>query len=105
MSDTGFKSRARRLLAAWAALIALMLASLASAYVPLGWGNFAAGMAIAVAKAGIVVLLFMGLGRAGALLRLVAALALATWAIQLALSGVDYATRAAQPAAYQQPVR
>jgi len=85
------------------ALIALMLASLGSAYVPLGPGNVLTGLGIALVKSAIVAGLFMGLARAGALLRIVAAVALATWCILLVLGGLEQATRPEQPAAFQQP--
>jgi cytochrome c oxidase subunit 4 len=103
MNDRDFHRHARHLLIAWVALIALMLASLGSAYVPLGIGNALTGVAIAIVKSAIVVTLFMGLGRAGALLRIVAAVALATWCILLVLGGLEQATRPEQPAVYQQP--
>jgi cytochrome c oxidase subunit IV len=101
MTDAEFRGHARRLLVAWSALIALMLASLGSAYLPLGLGNIAAGLGIALAKAAIVALLFMGLARESVLLRLVAGLGLATLVLLLGLSGIDYATRPAAPANFQ----
>jgi caa(3)-type oxidase subunit IV len=100
---SAFRRRALRLLLAWAALITLMLASLASAYVPLGAGNIAVGLTVATVKSLIVLTLYMGLVRAPALLRLVAATGFATLAILLALSRVDFATRAIAPAPMQQP--
>ncbi|MDQ6640599.1 MAG: Caa(3)-type oxidase subunit IV [Pseudomonadota bacterium] len=93
----------RRLLFAWAALIALMLSSLGSAYLSLGVGNLVAGLAIALVKIAIVVWLFMRLGRASATLRIAAAIGLAAWLLLAGLSGVDYATRAHEPAAVQRP--
>ena len=101
MTDPEFRRHGRRLLGAWAALIVLMLASLASAYVPLGLGNLAVGLAIAVAKSTIVAALFMGLARESAVLRLVGGFALGTLALLIGLSGIDYATRPAAPASYQ----
>jgi cytochrome c oxidase subunit 4 len=105
MTDSEFRRHGRRLLAAWVALIALMLASLGSAYVPLGAGNLVAGLAIALVKATIVAALFMGLARESALLRLVGGLALATLALLIGLSGIDYATRPAAPAPFQGSAR
>jgi caa(3)-type oxidase subunit IV len=101
MTDSAFRRHARRLLAAWAALIVLMLASLGSAYLPLGVGNVAIGLAIACAKASIVAALFMGLARGPALLRVVGAFALGTLLVLMGLSSIDYATRPAAPAAFQ----
>lgn len=103
MNDTDFKRHTRRLLVAWVALLALMLSSLGSAYLSLGAGNVAAGLAIAILKSTIVILLFMELAHASAVLRIVAAAGLATWLLLLSLSAVDYATRAVEPAAYQPP--
>ena len=66
----GLAREARRLALVWLALLALMLASLGSAYVPLGLGNVVAGLAIAGVKAGLVIACFMRLGRAPAITRL-----------------------------------
>jgi len=93
MKEREFRRHGLKLLAAWAALIVLMLASLASAYVPLGPGNLLAGLGIAVAKAAIVAALFMHLARDARVLRFVGGVALATLALLFVLSGVDYATR------------
>jgi cytochrome c oxidase subunit 4 len=103
MNEREFRAHARHLLLAWVALIALMLASLASSYVPLGVGNGLVGVGIAIVKSAIVVALFMGLVRARALVRIVAATALGTLCILLALGGLESATRPQLPAAVQQP--
>jgi cytochrome c oxidase subunit IV len=103
MNDRQFRRHARHLVLAWAALILLMLSSLGSAYVPLGQANAWIGAGIAVVKAAIVVSLFMGLWSAGALLRIVGAVALATWCILLALGGLDTLVRPKEPASVQQP--
>lgn len=103
MNDLAFRRHARHLLFAWIALILLMLASLGSAYVPLGGANAWIGAAIAVVKSAIVVSLFMGLWSAGALLRIVAAVALGTWCILLALGGLDTIERPRAPATVQPP--
>ncbi|MBC5784059.1 oxidase [Ramlibacter sp. USB13] len=103
MNDAQFRRRARHLLVAWAALILLMLASLGSAYIPLGTANGLIGAGIAMLKSAIVVSLFMGLWSAGALLRIVAATALATWCILLALGGLDTTQRPRLPAPAQDP--
>ena len=101
MKAKSLRHHARVLAVAWAALVALMLASLGSAYLPLGVGNVAAGLAIAVVKSAIVVWLFMRLRTSSATVRIVAATALATLLLLVGLSSVDYATRASQPAASQ----
>ncbi len=95
------RSQARVFAIAWVVLLALMLASLGSAYLDLGAGNAAAGLAIAFVKSAIVLWLFMRLRTSSATVRIVAATALATLAILATLSGVDYATRRAEPAAFQ----
>ena len=105
MSTSGLRARAVRLIAAWVALIALMLTSLGSAYVPLGPWNLVASVAIASIKSLIVLALFMGLLRAPALLRIVAGIGFALLALLFGLSGVDYATRVSPPAAVQQPAQ
>lgn len=103
MNETDFKRQTRRLLLAWVVLIALMLASLGSSYVPLGAGNVVAGLVIAAVKSAIVAVVFMRLARGSAMVRIAAATALATWSLLVALSGVDYATRPSEPALYQPP--
>jgi cytochrome c oxidase subunit IV len=103
MNDREFKRHALKLLLAWAALLALMLSSLGSAYLSLGLGNLVAGVVIAAVKSSIVALLFMRLARSSGAVRLAAAIALAMWLVLVGLSGVDYATRSRQPAAFQLP--
>jgi cytochrome c oxidase subunit 4 len=88
---------------AWIALLALMLASLGSAYLKLGPWNMVAGLVIAAIKVAIVAWLFMRLRAAGALIRLAAVAGLGAWGLLLALSGVDYATRTLTSAEIQRP--
>ena len=103
MTDRGFAVHARRLGWAWLALLALMLTSLGSSYVPLGVGNVAAGIVIAIVKSTLVVWFFMRIGSASASVRVAAATGIATWFLLALLSGVDYATRTAPQAPMQQP--
>ena len=98
-----FARIARTIGITWFALIALMLASLGSAYLPLGAWNMVAGLAIAALKSVLVAWLFMRLREAGPLIRLVAVAGLGAWFVLLALSGVDYETRQVTPAAVQAP--
>ena len=56
----------------WAALLLLLLLSLVLAYVPMGLFTPTAGIVIAFAKAGLVILLFMELAISKALIRLAA---------------------------------
>ena len=94
---------ARMLGVSWLVLLALMLASLGSAYLRLGPWNMVAGLAIAAIKAALVAWLFMRLREAGALIRLAAVVGLGVWLILVALSGVDYQTRSKTPADVQRP--
>ena len=98
-----FARTARVIGIAWLALVALMLASLGSAYLKLGPWNMVAGLAIAAIKSAIVAWLFMRLRETGPLIRLVAVVGLGVWFILLVLSGVDYETRHVTPSSVQQP--
>ena len=98
-----FTRTVRTLGLTWLMLLALMLASLGSAYLRLGPGNMVAGLAIAATKAALVAWLFMRLREAGALIRLAAVVGLGVWLILVALSGVDYQTRSRTPAAVERP--
>ena len=98
-----FARTARMLGGVWIALLALMLASLGSAYLKLGPWNMVAGLAIAAIKAALVAWLFMRLREAGPLIRLVAVVGLGVWLILVVLSGVDYETRSPTAAAVQRP--
>ena len=87
----------------WAALLALMLLSLGSAYLKLGAWNMVAGLAIAAIKAAIVVWWFMRMRESGPLIRLAGVVGLGVWAILVGLGGVDYETRSTTPSAVQRP--
>jgi cytochrome c oxidase subunit 4 len=100
-------SEARRIAwrtgAAWAALLVLLLCSWGGAYLHLGGGNLWLGLAIALAKATIVVIVFMHVARGPVVIRLAAVVAVAALGILFLLSGVDFATRQVAPAATQPP--
>ncbi len=100
---SSFTRRCRRIGMAWAALLALLLLSLGSAYLPLGRLNLVIGLAIAALKSALVLGLFMGLGRSTALARVAAAVAAGTLALLFGLGSVDFATRAMEPSTMQQP--
>lgn len=91
------------LLLAWLALMALLAISAASAFLELGWINTALSLAIALAKALLVALVFMRLRRAPALLRIAAVVGVVTMLVLFGLSATDYATRSVLPAVWQQP--
>ncbi|MDN4051645.1 cytochrome C oxidase subunit IV family protein [Massilia sp. YIM B02763] len=94
---------AKPLLLAWAALMVLLALSAGTAFIPLGWVNTALGMAIALAKAVLVALVFMRLRRSPALLRIAAVVGAVTMLVLFGLSATDYATRSVLPAVWQQP--
>jgi cytochrome c oxidase subunit 4 len=64
-----------RLATAYVALLALLALTVASTFIPLGPINTVINLAVAVAKAGIILIVFMGLRRAGPLPILAAATA------------------------------
>src|SRR5438067_1710626 len=105
MDDARLHRHGREIVVTWGLLLALMLASLGSAYLRLGAFNMVAGLLIAAIKAALVLWIFMRLCRASALLRLVAASGFAVFGILLVLSGVDYATRVETPAPVQRPLQ
>ena len=87
-----------KLVLVWLALLGLLAATAASAYVPMGDWNSAVNMAISSIKALLVAVFFMHLRHAGALLRLVAIAALLWLALLFGLSWTDYSTRDVAPA-------
>ena len=87
----------------WVALMALLVATFVVAHFQLGWGNPAAALAIAAAKAVLVALFFMHLKRSSVLVVLFSLVALFALAILFGLSGADYATRAIHAAPWVAP--
>jgi len=79
----------------WLALMTLLGLSAVAAYWPLGALTTVIGLAIAVAKAGLVVTLFMRLKQSSALIRLVAACGLFWALIMFALTFADVLSRLA----------
>ena len=100
---TSFGAELRGLTVTWLSLLVLMLASLGSAYLRLGVGNVVTGLVIAAVKTALVAWVFMHLRRASAMIRIAAAVGLATLLLLMALSQVDFGTRAKAPAAWQSP--
>ena len=105
MDDARLHRHGREIVFTWALLLALMLASLGSAYLRLGAFNMVAGLVIAAIKAALVLWIFMRLRDAPALMRLVAATGLAVFGVLVVLSGVDYATRIETPSQVQRPLQ
>lgn len=85
--------RARSLYLTYAALMALLALTLGSSYLALGVLNVVLNLGIAVAKAVLVMLVFMRLGPAGGQVRLVAAAGFVFLAVMLALTLMDYGLR------------
>lgn len=83
----------RRNLMIWAALVALLILTLVAAYIPLGRANTSIGIAIAVAKAGLVVMLFMELAKAKNLVRLAALSGLVLVTVLFTLTFADVLSR------------
>ena len=73
----------------WAALMLLLAATTASAFVPLGSLNIVVSLVIAVIKALVVLLVFMEL-RASRLVRAFAAAGFFWLLIMIVLTGADY---------------
>ena len=82
----------------WLALMILLAATTASAFVPLGSANLFVSLAIAIAKALIVLLFFMELSAGRALVRSFAAAGFFWLLIMIALTTADYAHRTDAPA-------
>ena len=95
----------RTLVWVWLALLALLLATFGSAYLPLGIWNGIANLAIAGVKAALVVLFFMRLRAHEPVPRLALMVALFTLALLVGLSLADYATRVTYVAPWQAPMR
>jgi cytochrome c oxidase subunit 4 len=93
----------RPLLLTWIALMALLATTAACALLRLGWLNTAISLAIALAKALLVALVFMRLKRAPALLRLAAGAGAITLVLLFGLALTDYTTRTELRAPWQQP--
>lgn len=74
----------------WLALMLLLAATTASAFVPLGSLNFVISISIAAAKALIVLLFFMELRGSRALVRSFAAAGFFWLLIMIVLTGADY---------------
>ena len=93
----------RPLVLTWIALMALLATTAGCALLRLGWLNTAISLAIALAKALLVAIVFMRLKRAPALLRLAAVAGTVTLVLLVGLSLSDYTTRTALKAPWQQP--
>jgi cytochrome c oxidase subunit 4 len=86
----------RLVLRCWLALMVLLALTTASAFIPLGSANLFVSLAIAVAKALIVLLVFMELRVSSALVRVFAAAGFFWLMIMIALTSADYTHRTDQ---------
>jgi molybdopterin-containing oxidoreductase family iron-sulfur binding subunit len=77
----------------WLALIALLLLTMGSAYLRLGWANGAINLAIALVKALLVMIFFMHLRSSDHLLRIVAAAGFFWLALLVGLAFTDVGVR------------
>ncbi len=75
-------SELRKIIFAYAGLLALLALTVGSSFVPLHGLNASVNMAVGAAKAVVIVLAFMHMGREEALVRLVAA-AVGVWLLIL----------------------
>lgn len=83
----------RHYLLTWVALLVLLLIAVVTAYIPLGVVNVALNLGIAVAKALLVMVVFMELGASRPVVRLAAAAGFFWLALLFVLTLADYATR------------
>lgn len=86
----------RLVLRCWLALMLLLAATTALAFVPLGTANLFISLGIAVAKALLVLLFFMELRAGTALVRVFAAAGFFWLMIMIALTSADYTHRSDQ---------
>lgn len=77
----------------WLTLLVLLLVTVASAYVPLGWANTPLNLVITVTQATLVMLFSMHLRSAHPLLKVIAAIGFFGIAILIVLSLLDVLTR------------
>ena len=97
------REAARPYVLTWVALMLLLAATTASAFVPLGAFNTVLNLGIALLKALLVAWFFMHLTHASALTRTFAVSAVFMLALLFALTWSDYATRPVAPAPWWAP--
>jgi len=83
----------RPLILTWLALLALLAATCASAFVPMGAFNVAVNLGIAFVKAALVAWMFMHVASGPVMVRVVAAAGVAWIAVLAALSLFDFVPR------------
>lgn len=100
---TEISNSIKRFLIVWLCLMVLLGLTFGSAYLRIGAWNSVVNLAIAAAKALLVVLFFMHLRGSTGLVRICAAAALFTLGLLFLLSSSDYATRVLYVAPWQAP--
>ena len=80
----------RGLLLTWGALMALLALTIGASFALTGAASLAAGLAVAAAKATLILWVFMHLSEDSGLLRVIAVAAFAWLAILFALGGLAY---------------
>jgi cytochrome c oxidase subunit IV len=93
MSDDGSRRLWIGPLAAWAALVFLFMATLGSAYLPLGTGNVAINLGIAAAMIAVLGTFLMDLRNSAVLVRIIAAAGGLWIIIMFSLTFADYLSR------------
>ena len=87
------KIRARPYVLTWIALLILLSLSAGSSLLPLGTFNLVSNFAIAVLKAGLVVVIFMRIRRSSPVVHIFAAAGLVWLALLIGLSLSDFLAR------------
>src|SRR5690349_8303612 len=93
----------RMVLRCWVVLMILLALTTASAFIPLGSANVFISLAIAVAKALVVLLFFMELKVSSALVRVFACAGFFWLMIMIALTSADYTHRTDQRVPVEMP--
>jgi cytochrome c oxidase subunit 4 len=100
---SGARPALGRIWRCWGALVLLLAATTGAAFLPLGRLNLFVSLAIAAAKALLVLIFFMELRRSSGLVRAFAAAGFFWLAILLTLTSADYLTRRDARAAWDAP--
>lgn len=87
--------QARTLILVWAALLGLLLATVASTFLPLGAFRTAAALGFAAIKAALIAWFYMHLRQEGGLVRLAAATGIVWLLLMIGIMSADYLTRQA----------
>jgi cytochrome c oxidase subunit 4 len=86
-------SRVRTYVATWVALLVLLAITCGTSFIPLGRYNLAINMAVAIAKALLVIVVFMRLFKSAPMVFVVAVIAALDLAILVCLTLPDFVVR------------